>query len=94
MKTEEVPRVDLPHVPKLVQVNTVHVLNVEGCTVDGDLQAELKKHGDDEEGTTCHCICVGVKTVAKVEREAVRAHKDVGDSAGGKKGLYSDIDER
>ena len=80
MKAEEIHRVDLPHLPKLVHVDAVLLLDVHGSAVDGDLQAELEEHGREEESRACHGVVVGVKAVAKVEGEAVRAHKEVGNA--------------
>ena len=77
MQAEEVSRIDLPHLPKLVHVDAVPLLDVQGSAVDGDLQAELEEHGREEESRACHGVVVGVKAVAKVEGEAVRAHDHV-----------------
>ena len=81
MHAEEVSRVHLPHLPKLVHVDAVPLLDVQGSAVDGDLQAELEKHGREEESRACHGVVVGVKAVSKVEGEAVRAHEEVGNAA-------------
>ena len=81
MQAEEVSRVHLPHLPKLVHVDAVLLLDVQGSAVDGDLQAELEEHGREEESRACHGVVVGVKAVSKVEGEAVRAHEEVGNAA-------------
>ena len=81
MQAEEVSWVHLPHLPKLVHVDAVLLLDVQGRTVDADLQTELEEHGRKQEGRACHGVVFGVKAVAKVEGEAVWAHKEVGNAA-------------
>ena len=72
--TKETPRIDLPHLPILLQDDAVLLFDADGRTVDGNLQAKLEKHGRKKESRPCHGVVVGVKTVAKVEGETVRAH--------------------
>ena len=74
--------VDLPHFPKIGDVDAVSEFDLKGHDVDNEFKEELNDDADEDHPRAGHAHAVGREAVPEVVHESVGLHEEVREASG------------